>query len=283
MNSEWLRSFAAFADRRSFTAAARELHLSQPALHVQVRKLSEEVGRPLYRRDGRALVLTPEGRRLAAHAREVAERVEAVLEELRGQAPAGPVVFASGQGAFLHLLGPVVRRFPKERWPLRLLTLTGPETVEAVRDATAHLGVVATDAPPEDLRSATLRSVGQQVVLPAAHPLARRRALRPADLDGQALVTAPAGSVHRAMLGQLLRGVGWTVAVEATGWELMLHFARCGLGLAVVNAFCPPPPGMVGLPLEGAPSITYHLIGRPGPRPPGVEALRKLVMEVAGG
>jgi DNA-binding transcriptional LysR family regulator len=282
MNSDWLRSFAVFAEHLNFTAAARRLHLSQPALHVQVRKLSEEVGRPLYRRDGRALLLTPVGRRLAAHARDVAERDQAVLEEVRGQVPSGSVVLASGQGAFLHLLGPVVSRFPKHRWPLRLRTLAGPETVEAVRDATAHLGVLATDAPPADLRAATLRAVGQQVVLPSAHRLARRRTLRPADLEGEALVAAPAGSPHRTMLGHLLRGLDWSVAVEASGWELMLHFARCGLGLTVVDDFCPAPPGMVAVPLEGAPSIAYHLIGRPGPRPPGVEALRRLVMEVAG-
>src|SRR5215475_9867837 len=121
MNYDWLFAFVVFAEHRSFTHAARRLHISQPALHVQIRKLAEAVGRPLYRRDGRALSLTPEGLRLAAFGREVAERGRAVLEELRGRPPSGPVVLASGQGAFLYLLGPAIRRFPKDRWPLRLL------------------------------------------------------------------------------------------------------------------------------------------------------------------
>jgi DNA-binding transcriptional LysR family regulator len=281
MNYDWLLAFAVFAEHRSFTHAARQLHLSQPALHVQIRKLTEAIGRPLYRREGRALVLTPEGLRLAAFGREVAERGRAVLEELRGQPPSGPVVLASGQGAFLYLLGPAIRRFPKERWPLRLASMPGPDAIAAVRDARAHLCVVAVDRPPADLEATRLRAVGQHVVLPRTHRLARRRALRPADLAGEPLVVAPEGSPHRAMLQQLLRGAGREplVAVEATGWELALHFASYGVGLAVVNDFCPAPRGMIAIPLQGAPAVTYHALARAGLASPGAEALRRLIVD----
>lgn len=281
MNYDWLFAFAVFAEHRSFTHAARRLHISQPALHVQIRKLSEAVGRPLYRREGRALALTPEGVRLAAFGREVADRGRAVLEELRGAPPSGPVVLASGQGAFLYLLGPAIRRFPKDRWPLRLVAMAGPEAVAAVREARAHLCVVAVDRPPADLDATRLVSIGQHVVVPRRHRLARRRSLRPADLAGEPLVVPPEGSPHRAMLQGLLRaaGVDPVVAVEATGWELALQFARYGVGLAVVNDFCPAPQGMLAIPLQGAPAITYFAIARAGFASPGTEALRRLIVE----
>jgi LysR family transcriptional regulator, low CO2-responsive transcriptional regulator len=279
VNHEWLASFVVFAEHLNFTRAARLRHISQPALHVQIRKLGEEVGRALYRRDGKALSLTPEGRRLAAFGREVGERSRAVLEELRGEVTSGPVVLASGQGAFLYLLGPAIRRFPKQTWPLRLLSMSGPEAIAAVRDARAHLCVAAVDPSPDDLVGQRLVSIGQHVVLPPAHRLARRRSLRPADLDGEALVVAPAGSPHRVMLAQLLRAAGcaWTVAVEATGWELMLHFARNRVGVAVVNDFCPPPRGMVARPLEGAPRVDYHLLRRAGPASQAGDAMWRLI------
>ncbi len=54
MNYDWLFSFVAFADRLNFTRAAEELHITQPALHAQIRKLSEDVGTTLYRREGRS-------------------------------------------------------------------------------------------------------------------------------------------------------------------------------------------------------------------------------------
>ncbi len=277
-----LFAFVVFAERLNFTHAARDLHISQPALHVQIKKLTEAVGRPLYRRTGRALTLTAEGRRLAAHGREVDERGRQVLAELRGEAAAaGPVVLASGQGAFLYLLGGAIRRFLRQGGGLRLLTLPGPDAIEAVRDARAHLAVVATDAPPPDLDATRLREVGQRVVLPAAHRLARRRSIRAADLAGESIVTAPAGSPHRAMLTQLLRAarVDWTVAVEAAGWELMLHFARLGLGIAVVNDFCPVPPGMAAVPLTGAPTITYHLLARRAPHAVATASLHTLLRD----
>src|SRR5262245_47798292 len=156
MNYEWLFAFTIFADHVNFTRAARQLHISQPALHVQIKKLAEAVGRPLYRRTGKALSLTPEGKRLAAFGREVQERDRTVLEELRGESLSGPVILASGQGAFLYLLGPAIRRFPKEKWPLRLVSMPGPEAIEAVRDAKAHLCVVGTDSPPADLVATAL-------------------------------------------------------------------------------------------------------------------------------
>src|ERR1700722_7647778 len=67
---EWLEAFAAFAEHRSFTRAAAALHLSQPALHVQVKKLAQALGVALYRREGQRLVLTADGRRVAAFGRE---------------------------------------------------------------------------------------------------------------------------------------------------------------------------------------------------------------------
>ncbi|WP_394843551.1 LysR family transcriptional regulator [Pendulispora brunnea] len=281
MDYEWLFSFVVFAEHLNFTHAAKQLHISQPALHVQIKKLTEAVGRPLYRRNGKALVLTPEGKRLAAHGREVQERGRSVLEELRGQSSSGPVVLAAGQGAFLYLLGPAIRRFPKEAWPLRLLSMNTPQALEAVREAKAHLGVVVLEHPPSDLACTRLCSVGQMVVLPASHRLAKRRMLRPSDLAGERLVVAPEGSPHRTMLEHLLRehGLEPQVAVEATGWEPMLQFARYGIGLTVVNDFCPVPKGLLGIRLEGAPAAIYWLLHRPDFGHRGVEAMRKLVVE----
>jgi DNA-binding transcriptional LysR family regulator len=278
---EWIFSFVVFAEQLNFTRAARQLHISQPALFVQIRKLTEAVGCPLYRRSGRVLKLTDEGRRLAAFGREVQERGRTVLGEVRGERIAEPVVLASGQGAFRYLLGPAIRRFPKSRWPLRLLALPGPDAIDALRDARAHLAVIAADHPPADLRTHRLCAIGQSVVLPRDHRLAARRTLKPRDLDGESIIVAPLGSPHRTMLDQLLAaaGVEWTVAVEANGWDLQLQFARYGVGIAVVNDFCPPPPGMVAVPLAGAPPIAYHLVERAGFLPPGAAALAKMIAE----
>ena len=63
LESDALRSFGVFAQHGNFTAAAAALGISQPALHVKVRKLAAGLGTELYERDGRSLVLTPAGER----------------------------------------------------------------------------------------------------------------------------------------------------------------------------------------------------------------------------
>jgi DNA-binding transcriptional LysR family regulator len=276
VNYEQLFAFVTFAEYRNFTRAAAQLHISQPALHVQIRKLGEAIGRPLYTRSGRELVLTAEGERLAAYGREIRERGDHVLAEIRGDRSPGPTILAAGQGAFLYLLGPAIKRF---RHPLRVLALPGPQAIDAVRSARAHVGVAATEVPPHDLAVAKLRTVGQHALVPASHRLAQRRSIAPRDLAGESVIVAPLGSAHRTMLEQHLRGIQWTRAVEVTGWELMLHLARLGIGLAIVNDFCEPPRGMVAVRLAAAPSVTYYVIARPRLHP----AARALVEEMGTG
>lgn len=281
VNYDWLFSFVTFADHLNFTHAAEALHITQPALHAQVRKLSAEVGAPLYRRDGRSLVLSAEGRQLAAYGREVQARGREFLAEFRGEDSAGPVVLASGQGAFRYLLGPAIRRFPKRRWPLRAVSMSGPETVEAVRDARADVGVAVLATTPVDLECRLLRRVGQTVLLPRGHRLSRRRRLKPDALDSERIVVAPEGSPHRVMLAQALAAAGaqWTVAVEATGWELMTQFVRYGMGIAVVNDFCPAPRGLVGIPLRGVPDVEYQIVTRDGRERESRDTLVRLILD----
>src|SRR4051812_10305242 len=108
VSADALASFVVFADHLNFTRAAAELHISQPALHVKVRKLAQELGRPLYQRVGRRLVLTGDGEAVARFARAHDERLAHFLAEFAGVAPGRPVVLAAGQGAFLYLLGDAI-------------------------------------------------------------------------------------------------------------------------------------------------------------------------------
>jgi DNA-binding transcriptional LysR family regulator len=77
-----------------------------------------------------------------------------------------------------------------------------------------------------------------------------------------------------------VRGVRWELAVEATGWELMQHFAVLGVGLAVVSDFCRVPKGAVARPLPDFAPIGYALVERAGTElPEPARRLRTLVVE----
>src|SRR3954453_17553975 len=102
---EALASFAVFAEHLNFTRAAAELRISQPALHVKIRKLAQALGRPLYHRAGRRLVLTADGAAVGRVGRAPDARLAQFLAEFAGAATPRPVVLAAGQGAYLYLLG----------------------------------------------------------------------------------------------------------------------------------------------------------------------------------
>jgi DNA-binding transcriptional LysR family regulator len=259
-------SFAAFADVMNFSAAARQLHISQPALHVKVRKLSEQLDRTLYRRVGRGLELTEHGEAVARYGRHLRLSAEEVLAQLDGTVEQ-PVTLAAGEGAYLYLLGRGIREFQSQaNAPLRLLTLDREQSLAAVLGGKAQLGVAPLDSVPDQLQSIALTTVGQVLAVPATHRLAGRSRLKLNDLAGERFVVPPLGRPQREMLSALLQSqrVAWEVAMEANGWELMLSFVAMGLGVAVVNACCRMPTGVVGVALPELPSLRYqcfHLRG----------------------
>jgi DNA-binding transcriptional LysR family regulator len=285
IDSERLRAFVAFAERLNFTRAAEDLHLSQPALHVQIRKLSESLNVPLYVRRGRGVELTREGRKLLAFGREQAERQSAFVQSLRLGDGHENAVLAAGEGTLLYLLKDAIRRYQRAaKAPLKVLTRDREQALSAVELGEAHLAVTVTDEVPEGFVAKRVAKVGPVVVLPKDHRLARRRGLSIEDLAGEPLVLPASGRPLRAALARAFAEAGLLLrpAVEAHGWELMMHFAELGLGLAVVNDFCAPPTGMVLRPLRGLPAVQYQLLRlRDRKQGPAALALERAILACA--
>lgn len=260
-----LTAFAEFAEDGNFSRAAIRLHLSQPALHTKIAKLGRAVGRPLYVRRGRSIEITPEGRRVQRHAREIAASMATLQDELLGKDAVQPVTLAAGEGAFLYLLGQGLKAHLSDRsHVLQLVTADGAAAVEAVRSGRAHLGIACLETVPRDLAVEPFTRVGQVLAFPKKHAFASRRNIRLKDIAGSGLILPPVGRPHRTMLSQMLQSaqVHCEVAVEASGWEVMLHLVRLGMGLAVVNACCRIPAGVVARPMPELPALQYLIFSR---------------------
>jgi DNA-binding transcriptional LysR family regulator len=102
--------------------------------------------------------------------------------------------------------------------------------------------------------------------MPDGNKIARKRVVSLSDLDGASLVVPSADRPHRQLISAHLQsaGISWRVAVEANGWQLMLHFVKLGLGYAIVNSNCAIPEGLIAKKLTGLPQIHYSLIWRAG-------------------
>jgi DNA-binding transcriptional LysR family regulator len=266
INADWLSSYVVFAEELNFTRAAARLHLSQPALYVQVRKLGDALEVELYARRGRSLALTPQGIHVLAFARELRDRTNAFLSGLGRPTPQA-VVLAAGEGTLLYALSGAIRDVAATRdVRLRVLTRDRDGILRALESGETHLGVLPLEVVPDWLDATALRKVGMKVVMPAGHRLARKRRLRLVDLAGERLIVPPPERPHRQLVARALAsaGVAWELAVEASGWEVMLTFAKLGVGLAIVNDICSVPRGAVARSLHELPSLDYYVAQRVG-------------------
>ncbi len=279
IDAEHLDAFVTFAEHMNFTRAARARRMSQPALHTQVHKLGLALGVELYVKRGNRLSLTPDGQRVLGFGRDARERTRAFVAELSHRDVRGPLVLCAGEGAICTCSGRV------SACSRRAGAARGRGVAAGARGAARRLAAPRARSGRhrgrrQDRRGAPRRGVarraaggpprraahrvGQIVLVPEAHPLAAKKAARVRDLAGERLVVPPAGRPHRTMIAQALRGAGvrWHVGVEASGWELLARFAEVGLGLAIVNAFCRVPKGMVARPMPELPSRAYFLLRR---------------------
>lgn len=258
-----LNAFVVFSESRNFTRAAAQLYISQPSLHVKIKKLGENLGVTLYQRVGKEIHLTNQGERVVRFGREMLEASERFTHSLEHGDIEQPIVLAAGEGTYLYLLGDLIRQYRRNSSTLlRLMTCNSEQTLDALRSGKAHFGIGVFDVTPDDLVSTHLLSVPQVLAVPKKHSLAGRRSLKLSDLDGCELILPPANRPHRQVVSKLLQsqGVSYQVGVEANGWELMLHFVKLGLGCAIVNGIVSIPKSLKGIAIKELPRTQYTLV-----------------------
>jgi DNA-binding transcriptional LysR family regulator len=261
------KALISFSETLSFTEAARRLCVSQPALFERLKKLSERVGAPLYMKEGRTLSLTSHGVRLTAFAQDSLRRTTQFMQELRGEAREESVTLAAGEGAFLYLLGPAIRRFQKkDGGKLQLVKRGGASAIEALQDGSAHIAVAVSDLVPSSIEAKILCRTLLCAALEKTHPLTKKKTISLKELAKENLIITPEGRSHRELIGRALANIGEEskVALEADGWPLTLHFVSLGLGVGIVNGICQPPKNVVLRPIPELGAVTYRLCTRRG-------------------
>ena len=187
-----LRYFAAVAEQRHFGRAAEQLYIAQPVLSRQVRALEHELGCALLVRTTRSVQLTPAGEQLHEEARGVFATVDAAVRrvhEVERGVERLVVAFAPGLR-----VSEAVRAFTATHpdVDIELLHLHWWEQDAPLRDGRAHVGYLRRPFDDTGLRVLPVGSEAKVACLPATHPLARRRALTRADLDGEPILDAHA-------------------------------------------------------------------------------------------
>lgn len=203
-----LRAFHAVADAGGFHKAAERLRLTQPAVSIQVRSLERESGLVLFRRKGRTVELTEDGRALLACTREMF-RAEAnalrILASAGGGSRGTLAIGADGPHVVLDVVAAFERANPDVR--VKVVLANAEQTWGGLRQLRFDAAILAD--PPDDpgvVRSVIARQ-SLMALVPRRHPLAGRKAVKLDEVVAYPLIFREAGSnTQRTLEAALAKG-----------------------------------------------------------------------------
>lgn len=266
-----LEILLAVAETGGIVAAAERLHLSQPSVSMQMRKLSDGIGLPLYEMAGRRITLTHAGEMVLAHAREIfacTDRLEAALHQLQG-AVVGKLnigIVSSAEYFSPHLLGPFCRRYPQLEISLHFGNRK--EMLERLQQNLDDLYIFG--YPPDDPGLAvTPMGVNHLVAIAAqSHPLASRSSLSWSDLANELFILRETASGTRITTELQLATLGYTIDkhIVVASNQGIKHAVLARMGIAIVPALSlddGQQQDLVQLPVAGFPLTDYwHVVHR---------------------
>ena len=237
-----LRSFLAVAQHGNMSRAATALHVSQPALSEQIRKLEDDLGAPLFARTSRGVVLTDAGQALLPQARAVLAQADVAVEAVHMVAHgiAGTLTLGFIDSAALGIVPPLIRAFTA-RYPnvkLRLRELGTQQQLKAIEAGDIDVGIVRGPIWNDGRVGQRLATEPLLVALPAQHRLAGAASVKLGDLRDEGFITYPAdrGAALYEETMRLCHEAGFDPAIvqEANEIATICALVDAGLGVAVV-------------------------------------------------
>jgi DNA-binding transcriptional LysR family regulator len=245
LNLKGLLAMRAVITDGTVTAAAQRLHRTQPVVSRLIAQLEASVGFPLFRREGRRLLPTPQG---LAFYRET-ERALSALAEIesaarsigeRRDAPLRILAQSHMAHGLLHIvLGEFCGRHPGFRFAVEIRQREYISHWIANRQFDVGFAPRPVDHP--QVESELFVRAPLFVALPAAHPLARERQVRPQDLADQPLVAGRPGSPLRTSLDALFAELGASPQIRGETFTAVsaCQLAARGVGVALADPFVP--------------------------------------------
>jgi DNA-binding transcriptional LysR family regulator len=285
-----LRTFSSVAKHGSFVRAANELHLTPPAVSMQIKELEAEVGLLLFDRSARAVSLTMTGEYLLVYVRRVLatlKEAEDAMARLRG-AETGRVNIGMVSTA-TYFLPRVLARFRAEHRGVEMRLAVGnrEQLVKQLQDAEVDLAVMG--RPPRELaaRAEPFAAHPHAVIAAAAHPFATRREIPAAALASEEFIVREEGSGTRAAMEQFFHDnhVNPPRIMEMTSNETIKQAVIANMGLAFLSLHT------AGLEIETRQLCVLDIVGLPlvrrwhivdlqsKPLSPAAEALRYFILE----
>lgn len=235
-----LKVFEAVARLRSFSRAAAELYLTQPAVSMQVQQLEQEIGLPLVEYMGRRLDVTPAGREIVECARTVMQRLretDETLEALKG-AGGGELHLAVTSTA-KYFAPKLLAEFRRSHRDVRVrLTVSNREAVvHELAENTVDLVVMGRAPRGLDTVAIAFAKHPLAIIASPEHPLARKKRLPLARLADETFLIRERGSGTRSAMERVFaeRGFHPRETIEMSSNETIKQAVMAGMGVSFLS------------------------------------------------
>ncbi|WP_194723229.1 LysR family transcriptional regulator [Noviherbaspirillum malthae] len=235
-----LEALLLVARHESVSRAAEALHVTQPAVSLQLRMLEEAAGTPLTRKVGRGIQLTAAGEVMVDFAdrilrlwEEATDEVAALKGAISGTLRIGAITTAE------YLLPPMLVQFTTERPGVRIKLQAGNRN-EIVSMLTKHeIDLAIMGTPPRELRTNASRFARHPMAFIASpdHPLMKRKRVALGDIMDANLLVRERGSGTRTTVERLFKEAGMPLRIgsELSSNEAIKRMAVAGLGVAFLS------------------------------------------------
>jgi DNA-binding transcriptional LysR family regulator len=242
VNLRQVRAFVTVAQLKSFTRAATLLHISQPALTVQVHKLEDILAVRLLDRNSRTVEITRVGRELLPVFQRILRELDAVIVDTRALANQrhGVVRIATLPSFAAGPLPALISKFRRAHSGMSFVVrdAIASRVTESVRSEEVDIGITGGDVADADLEILHRSHDQMLVVFPAQHPFARKRKIKLQDLAEHPLVLMDSETSVRAIVDAAFAAAGLLAipACEATYMMTAVGMVKAGLGVTVLPA-----------------------------------------------
>lgn len=259
MDIKPLRYFHTVATAGSFTRAAEQLHIAQPALSMAIKKLETSLELTLFQRQERRISLTDEGRALMRHSERILQALDDArleMEELKGLTQ-GEVRVGIPSMLGSYYFPPILMAF-RHRYPNLNLSVIERGTWELQQMLEAgelDLGIIATDSIPQELEAVTFLREEMQVTVSSAHPLAARESVTFEDFFSEELVMFKGGYFSRQIVNRMAQQTGCTprISFETNLIPMIKAIVRQDFGIsALLSMVIKGDNDLTGVPFEPA-------------------------------
>lgn len=240
MTLRQLRIFNEVCDLKSYSRAAEEMSLTQPAVSLQIRQLEELIGQPLFDYVGKKLYLTEAAEALKAASRDIFGRLENLdmqLTDMQGslQGQLKLAIESSAKYFVPHMFAAFRRQYPDVI--LNLTVVNRAQTIRRLSDNRDDLVIMS--MVPQDMGLEFMPFLNNPIVAvaPPDHPLCRAETLTLKDLEAYPLLIREPGSGTRKACEEYFKEkrVHFNHTVEVSSNEAQRESVVAGLGLAMLT------------------------------------------------